>query len=269
MRMSDHLTRGVIALAATIVGAAAAPRVAPAQDAFEIQVYEYATVPKGMWNLETHYNYTSRGTTIGAGGLYPTQGQQHLTFELTRGITDHFEMAAYLVTSHHAGGPIGEIVGYRFRPRVSVPESWGWPVDVSLSLELGFPDAHYEENTTTLEFRPVIEKKFGDWQFDLNPVLARALKGPGTSDGWEFEPNARVAYSVTKQLDLSLEYYGATGNVTRWLPGDQQIHQFFPGFDYQFSDKMVMNFGFSIPGTHAGDQSVIKMRLGVLFGGGK
>ncbi len=269
MRPPRRTTRVAVAFVAALAITACAPRLAHAQDAFEIQVYEYATVPRGMWNLETHYNYTSRGTTIGAGGLYPTQGQQHLTFELTRGITDDFELAAYLVTSHHVGGAVGEIVGYRFRPRVKVPESWRWPVDVSLSLELGFPDAHYEENATTLEFRPVIEKKLGNWQVDINPVLARALKGPGTSDGWEFEPNARVAYSVTSKLDLSLEYYGATGNVTSWLPGEQQVHQFFPGFDYQFSDKMVMNFGFSIPGTRAGDQSVIKFRLGVLFGGEK
>src|SRR5206468_1532307 len=33
-----------------------------AQDPFEIQVYEYETVPKGEWNLETHLNYIARGT---------------------------------------------------------------------------------------------------------------------------------------------------------------------------------------------------------------
>ena len=240
---------------------------ARAQDPFEIQVYEYATVPKGWWNLETHLNYTARGTTVAAGGLYATQGQAHLTFELTRGITDHFELAAYLVTSRHAGGPVGEIVGYRVRPRVKAPESWNWPVKVSLALEVGFPDSHYEENSTTLEVRPIIEQSFGDWQIDLNPVIGKALRGPNAADGWDFEPNARVAYSVTPKLDLSLEYYGATGLVTNWLPADQQVHQFYPGFDYQFSETMVMNFGFSIPGTRAGDQSVIKMRLGVLFGG--
>jgi hypothetical protein len=36
--------------------------VARAQDPFEIQVYEYETVPKGMWNLETHINYIGKGT---------------------------------------------------------------------------------------------------------------------------------------------------------------------------------------------------------------
>ena len=38
---------------------AAAP--AGAQDPFEIQVYEYETVARGRWDLETHVNYTARG----------------------------------------------------------------------------------------------------------------------------------------------------------------------------------------------------------------
>jgi len=36
--------------------------VARAQDPFEIQVYEYETVPKGRWNLENHINYVGKGT---------------------------------------------------------------------------------------------------------------------------------------------------------------------------------------------------------------
>ena len=38
------------------------PIAARAQDPFEIQVYEYETVPKGRWNLETHLNYVGVGT---------------------------------------------------------------------------------------------------------------------------------------------------------------------------------------------------------------
>ena len=35
-----------------------------AQDPFEIPVYEYDTVPKGMWNLETRLNYIGSGTSF-------------------------------------------------------------------------------------------------------------------------------------------------------------------------------------------------------------
>lgn len=65
-----------------------------AQDPFEIQIYEYETVPKGMWNLETHINYVAKGTKSFEGPVAPTNNQFHLTYELTRGITDYFETAA-------------------------------------------------------------------------------------------------------------------------------------------------------------------------------
>ena len=239
--------------------------VARAQDVFEIQVYEYATVPAGFWSLETHLNYTARGSTA-PGPTYPSQGQTHLTFELTRGLTDHVELAGYLVLAQRQGaGP--EVVGYRIRPRVRVPESWNWPVDVGFSVEVGFPDPKYEENSMTLEVRPILEKKFGRWQLDVNPVVGKALRGPGVNDGWDFEPNARVGWEATPMFDVSLEYYGSTGDVGHWLPGERQVHQLYPGFDWQITPSMVMNFGVGLPLTNAGDGSIIKMRVGVMFGG--
>jgi len=238
---------------------------ARAQDAFEIQVYEYETVPKGMWNLETHVNYTGRGTRLFEGTVAPTQNQFHLTFELTRGLTDHFEMAGYLVLAHRPGGGY-EYAGWRLRPRVSLPESWHLPVDISISGEVGFPRNIYEENSVTLEIRPIIEKKLGRWQLDFNPVIARALRGPGTKDGWEFEPGARFAYEVHKRLDLSLEYYGATGPLGHPLPGEEQVHQFYPGGDLKLSENVVWNFGIGVGATPAGNRLVYKSRIGILFG---
>ena len=99
-------------LLAIMLLASAAPGV-HAQDPFEIQVYEYALVPKGKWNLETHINRVAKGEM---------KDQNHLTFELTRGMTENFEMAAYLVTASRPGVN-GELVGWRLRPRWKVPEN--------------------------------------------------------------------------------------------------------------------------------------------------
>src|SRR2546423_13978526 len=85
-----------------------------AQDAFEIQVYEYETVPRGRWNLETHLNYVARGVRTFEGPVAPTHGQTHLTFELTRDITSYFELAGYLVTARREGSG-GEFAGWRVR----------------------------------------------------------------------------------------------------------------------------------------------------------
>ena len=211
-----------------------------AQDAFEIQVYEYETVPKGMWNLETHANYTGRGTKEYEGRVAPTDRQFHLTYELTRGITKDFEMAGYLVLSARPGsGDAMEYAGARIRPRYSIPKSAGLPVDVSISLEVGFPKPAYEANSVTLELRPILEKVFGRWQLDFNPTFARALRGPGKSDGWEWEPAERVAYKANPKLDVSMEYYGATGPIHDPFRLREQGHVFYPGCDIQLTGRVM------------------------------
>jgi hypothetical protein len=81
----------------------------------------------------------------------------------------------YLVLAQRPGsGNFLEYAGSRIRPRYSIPRSWKLPVDVSISAEVGFRRCLYEENGMTLELRPIIEKVLGRWQFDVNPVVARA-----------------------------------------------------------------------------------------------
>ncbi|HEU5218800.1 MAG TPA: hypothetical protein VFU23_09080 [Gemmatimonadales bacterium] len=237
---------------------------AAAQDPFEIQVYEYATVPKGRWNLETHFNYTTRGTRLPEGTVAPSQGQSHLTFELTRGISDLFEMAGYVVLARRQGhGP--DFVGWRLRPRVRAPETWKLPVRLSLSLEAGFPRDLYEEADATLEVRPIIERQFGRVLIDLNPVLGRSIKGPGSDDGWDFEPGARVGVSMNRVVELSVEYYGGLGAVGDFLPRAEQTHQFFGGGDFQVSETVVINAGLGLGVTDAGNRTVLKARIGWMF----
>jgi hypothetical protein len=63
---------------------------------------------------------------------------------------------------------------------------------VSFSAEFGFPQKQFDENSVTLELRPIIEKKFGRFQIDINPVIGRALSGPGTKEGWILGPSMRL-----------------------------------------------------------------------------
>lgn len=243
------------------------PAIAPlsAQDPFEIQVYLYSTVPKGLWNLETHVNQVARGERSSAGPVAPTHDQTHLTFELTRGITDYVELAGYLVTARRQGVS-GELVGWRVRPRFRIPED-KLPFKFSLSTEVAFPKAAYEENSITLEVRPIIETRLGPMLLSVNPVVGRALRGPGAAEGWDFEPGVHLGYPTSPKLELSIEYYGATGLVTDPLPSAQQVHQFFPGFDYRFTKDIIWNAGVGFGATDVGNTLVYKMRFGWMFKG--
>ena len=74
-------------------------------------------------------------------------------------------MAGYLVLAHRPDGGY-EYAGTRIRPRIRLPESWHLPVNISISGEIGFPRPTYEENSVTLEIRPIIEKKIGRVQLN-------------------------------------------------------------------------------------------------------
>jgi hypothetical protein len=241
----------------------AGPRVY-AQDTFEIQVYEYELVPKGKFSLETHFNYVARGTKSVEGTVAPTEGQYHLTFELTRGLTETFEMAGYLVLADRPGGGF-EYAGTRIRPRWSLPKTWRLPFDFSLSTEVGFPRPQYEANAVTLEIRPIIERTFEHFRLSFNPVVGRALKGPDTDQGFEFEPGVKFAYFVTPKLNAGLEYYGSTGPITDVLPIGQQQHLLFPSLDIFFSEHAMINVGVGFSLTGVGEKLIPKMRLGYRF----
>ena len=236
------------------------PSMATAQDPFEIQVYEYDLVPTGRWNLETHMNYTARGTSTA--DVTSTVGQSHVTFELTRGINKYFELAGYLLLAHN--GSANDVAGWHVRPRVALPEDW-LPVKVSISAEVGFPNRKYEPEDISLELRPILERSFGSVQVDLNPTLGRSLRGVGAADGWDFEPAARVGVPANDRVDLSLEYFGATGRLTDMLPANQQVHQIYPNADIQLTPDLVWNLGVGFGTTGVGNTLVYKMRLGWLF----
>jgi hypothetical protein len=239
---------------AAVIAAAALARPLSAQDPFEIQVYEYDLVPVGVWNLETHLNHTARAS------LGFNKNESHVTFELTRGISKHFEFAAYLLTSYREDKT--NLVGWHLRPRFTLPENW-LPVKVSWSTEVGFPsDKSYEDADVTLELRPILEKSFGKWQVDVNPVFGRAWGGPEAGQ-WDFEPDGRVGYEATPKLDLSLEYYGSM----RAINDPHKVHQIFPNADIQLRENLVWNVGVGFGATNVGNQLVYKMRLGWMFGG--
>ena len=108
-----------------------------AQDNYEIQVYAYDTVPPGHTMVELHSNFTVEGSKTVNDGVLPSNHAMHETLEITQGITDWFETGFYVFTSIQPDGG-WQWVGDHIRPRVRVPESWHWPVGVSLSNEIGY-----------------------------------------------------------------------------------------------------------------------------------
>jgi hypothetical protein len=237
---------------------AAFAMVGQAQDPFEIHVYEYETLHRGEFTFETHLNYVGAGTPV-------FNDQFHMTFELTGGVTDWASLGFMELNGRRPDHGM-EYAGWRVLPHFYAPRSWHWPVDAGLVVEFSFQSTTYEENSRRVEVRPIVEKKFGEWQLDFNPVFERALHGPGIRGGWNFEPAARVAYELNERFSPSLEYYSELGPVASFLPAGQQVHQILPGGDWKVAKKVLWSFGVGVGATAAGNRIVYKSRIEIEFG---
>ena len=238
-----------------------------AQDPFEIHVYEYETPKRGQFTFEQHLNYVGRGTKAFEGTLAPTHNQFHMTYELTAGVTEAFSIGAMQLNALRPGGSGLEYAGWRLLPHFYVPRSWNLPLDIGLVTEFSFQKTVYEENSRRVEIRPILEKRLGRrLQVDLNPVFERALHGPGTRDGWNFEPAFRIGYDAAKWITPSLEYYSSAGPFPGLLPLDEQQHLFYPGADLKLRQNVVWSVGVGMAATRAGSQLVYKSRIEIEFG---
>jgi hypothetical protein len=242
------------------------PTIARAQDPFEIHVYEYEELPPGGFTLEGHFNFVIIGTNSFDGPVAPTNHQFHMTGELTGGITDHISLGFMLLSAVRPAGDGLDYAGWRVLPHFYAPKSWRLPLDLGLVAEFSFQQTAYEANSNRVEIRPILEKKLGRFQLDLNPVFERALHGPGVPQGWSFEPAFRVAYELNQRFSPSFEYYSDDGSFPSLRPVNQQIHHLYPGGDLKLTRKLLWNFGIGIGLTSAGDRLVYKSRLEYTFG---
>jgi hypothetical protein len=241
------------------------PGSAVAQANYEIQVYGSETTPRGETVFEMHNNFTFQGTKQTVDGVHPTNHQLHETLEITHGFNDWFEIGLYQFTS--AQSTTGwQWVGSHIRPRVRAPENWHWPVGVSLSSEFGYQRPSYSTDTWTWEIRPIIDKQLGKVYLAFNPALERSLHGPGVRGSFEFSPNFKLGYGLTRKVSAGIEYYGSLGPVTGFDPFRDQFQQFIPSLDIDFGPNWEFNFGVGVGVTGGTEHLLVKMIIGRRFG---
>ena len=235
-----------------------------AQDNYEIQVYGSDLVAPGHTMVELHSNFTVDGSKQVTDGVLPSNHAEHETLEITQGINDWFETGFYVFTSIQPDGG-WQWVGDHIRPRFRIPESWHWPVGVSLSQEIGYQRRDFSPDTWTWEIRPIVDKKIGRWYLSFNPALDRSFHGESVHRGVEFSPNAKVSYDFTKRIAGGFEYYAAYGPVTGFDPLRDQQQQFFPTIDLDLGPDWEFNFGVGVGTTASTDHLIIKCIVGRRF----
>ena len=248
--------------AVLILGCGAA--VACAQGNFEVQVYGSDLVPKGVTMVELHSNFTASGTKGTVDGVLPTDRAEHETVEITHGFNEWYETGFYIFTSIQPDGS-WMYVGSHIRPRFSVPERYHLPVGLSISNEIGWQRPSFSLDTWTWEIRPIVDKKIGKLYLAFNPTVDRSLHGPESKRGFQFSPNVKFGYDVTRKVAMGIEYYGAVGPLTGFDPVRDQQQQFIPAVDIDFGKNWEFNFGVGVGVTQATDHLLVKAILGYRF----
>jgi hypothetical protein len=239
-------------------------RPACAQGNYEIQVYGADTVEPKSTMVELHSNFTVEGQKYVIDGVYPTNHQLHETLEITQGLTSWSEVGFYVFTSWQDGHGV-QWVGDHIRPRVRVPDSWHWPVGVSLSTEVGYQRAVYSPDTWTWEIRPIVDKYMGRWYWAVNPALERTWHGPGVDQGVGFAPAAKLSYDFSRKISGGIEYYADYGQLGDFDSLHNQQQQIFAVTDLNVSPKWEINIGVGLGATSATDHLIIKAILGRHF----
>lgn len=120
-----------------------------AQGNYEVQVYGSEMVPLGRTMVELHSNFTFEGSKNAVDGVRADQHALHETIEITQGFAPWFETGFYIFMSYREGEGYQWVTNH-IRPRVRIPEKWHWPVNVSISTEIGYQRRSYSTDTWTL-----------------------------------------------------------------------------------------------------------------------
>ncbi|MBZ5596091.1 MAG: hypothetical protein LAP39_27930 [Acidobacteriia bacterium] len=214
---------------------------------------------RNEYSLEAHLNFEAQGDSLRDGTLWPTRRQTHLTWEPTFGLSKNFALGFMFLNAWEPGySP--QFAGWRFLPHLYAPESWHLPVRLGLVAEFSFQNTRYEQNSRRVELRPIIDREFSRWQIVFNPVFERALHGPGTAHGWNFEPGALVRWK-RKEFSPSLEYYGEIESINVPPRAQPEVHQLFVGGDWETGAVFHINMGIGFDLGNRGPGVVLKSRF--------
>jgi hypothetical protein len=234
-------------------------------DPWEFEIYPYTTLPRGMIELETDNTVVPNGhSKSGSGtakGTYPSQGMWYNAYELTYGLTDRIEAAAYLnmaMPRGHGFWWAGDKVRLRGRlfDEDVLPVNLGWYVELEWHKTPQFDDADLE-----LELKPIIEKDFGRLSLILNPVFEKPLYGRGHDQGFEFGYRNGAYYRWMRYLSPGVEFYGGVGLIDDNNPLREQQHYIFPVIWGQLPHGIEYNAGPGFGLTSGSDHVIVKMNV--------
>jgi len=257
-----HIARGFRAAFVCVALIALQGR-ALAIDFYEIQIYTVETAPYQHFTLELHSNSTTTAT-----GKLAKQDmdvyQIHETLEGSYGLLPWLELGQYFCTAKMSDGNYN-YAGSRTKLHFGVPQSEDWPIQVGGNFELDYMRFQAEENPLTLEIRPILQKKFGRLLIVGNFAFEKPFSGPGTHQGFQFDPSGEFLYELTDWVSPALEYYGDMGAISPMPSVQKQQHFLVPALNFDFIPQLELNMGVGFGTTQASNGVFLKSIVGWTF----
>jgi hypothetical protein len=220
----------------------ASPCIAAAQETHEITVPAARTLEPRAVQIDAFASVVD----FGEGGSLG----EHLAAAATAGLTSWSDVAVAALTNERDAA-------FRLRPRVATPRSLGWPVELSLAVEVASVGRSMRDEVPVVALQPAITIEGERFELTAMPALGRVRRP--SDDAWrtEFEPRARAAYKYSYPLTLGVDWLGATEPMRFLL---------LPNATLNLGDDLLWRLGAGW--RRASDQSraVIETRLAIVFG---
>jgi hypothetical protein len=260
------------------LGALLSPHRASAQvDPWEFEVYPYATEQRGVAELEVDNAVVANGHSQGAdgtaAGTFASRNTWYNQYEVTYGLTDRIEAAAYLNMAQPSGHGYW-YAGSKYRLRGRLFDEGTLPVDLGWYLELEWHKTpQFDDDPLELELRPIIEKDIGRFSIVLNPQFEKPIfTGPNKNKGFEFGYVNGVYYRWMRYVSPGVEFYGAVGDIDDNDPLSKQQHYIFPVVWGELPHGIEYNIGPGFGLTRGSDHVIMKFNVelerfvGAIFG---
>ena len=226
----------------------------------EIQVYDAQISEPGIFNLMIHSNFTPVGRK---GPAFPNaliaNDSVNGAAEWAYGVKPWFEQGLYLpVYSFYSTNQGPTINGFKLRELFVRPHARHQQFFWGLNFEFSANSSYWEPKRVTSELRPIVGMHLYRWDFIYNPIMDTDYTGG--LKGLQFDPAARVAYSLNKTWIVAAEQYDSFGPLRSFVPSNQQFHETWAVVDRN-GGLVSIETGVGVGWSGGADRLTLKLML--------
>jgi hypothetical protein len=237
---------------------------ARAADRFEIQVYDGSADKRGEAGLELHLNSFANGSTTSVPPELPLAHQSHATLEPSYGVTDFWEIGAYLQSAMLANGDY-RYGGVKLRSKFVTTEGFSKTIRLGVNLEISNVPSIFEQNVWGGEIRPIFAVDTRRFLFAVDPIIELDLAHTPANQVAQISPAALALIKVADVVGLGFEYYGSLGPLASPRVSIHDEHLLFEAVHILSEHDIELSFGVGEALSDTQNQLIFKTIVGYTF----